>query len=70
LFISWATNHLGFKQQGITHAFVVQFDSVEDRDYYVKEDPAHRAFVQALIPYLAKPYVIDFTPGEFNHGGG
>lgn len=55
-------------QHGITHAFVVQFDSVEDRDYYVQKDPAHAAFVQSIIPYLTKPYVIDFTPGEFGHG--
>ncbi|KAM3442937.1 hypothetical protein NHJ13734_002081 [Beauveria thailandica] len=53
-------------QHGITHAFVVEFASVEDRQYYVKEDPAHIAFVNKLFPSLAKPYVIDFTPGEFN----
>ncbi|OAA66045.1 stress responsive A/B barrel domain protein [Cordyceps fumosorosea ARSEF 2679] len=53
-------------QHGISHAFVVEFASPEDREYYVKEDPAHLAFVQKLFPSLAKPYVVDFTPGEFN----
>ncbi|KAJ3472472.1 hypothetical protein NLG97_g10960 [Lecanicillium saksenae] len=53
--------------QGVTHAFVVEFASAEDRQYYVKEDPAHIAYVQKILPFLAKPYIIDFTPGEFNH---
>ncbi|OAQ96770.1 hypothetical protein LLEC1_00645 [Akanthomyces lecanii] len=53
-------------QHGITHAFVVEFASVEDRQYYVKEDPAHLAYVKKVFPRLAKPYVVDFTPGEFN----
>ncbi|KAJ2975596.1 hypothetical protein NQ176_g5432 [Zarea fungicola] len=53
-------------QNGITHAFVVEFASAEDREHYVKEDPVHSAFVKKLFPFLAKPTVVDFTPGEFN----
>ncbi|KAF7718503.1 Uncharacterized protein PECH_003687 [Penicillium ucsense] len=52
-------------QAGITHAFVVEFASAEDRDYYVKEDPAHREFVKSLDGVLEKGQVIDYTPGVF-----
>ncbi|KJZ76796.1 hypothetical protein HIM_03673 [Hirsutella minnesotensis 3608] len=53
-------------QGGITHAFVVEFASQEDRDYYVHEDPAHRAFVELMLPKLVKAQIIDFSPGVFS----
>ncbi|EGX96688.1 stress responsive A/B barrel domain protein [Cordyceps militaris CM01] len=53
-------------QHGISHVFVVEFASVEDRTYYVKEDPVHSRYVQKLLPFLVKPTVVDFTPGEFH----
>ncbi|RAK95613.1 uncharacterized protein BO80DRAFT_321448, partial [Aspergillus ibericus CBS 121593] len=46
-------------QNGITHAFVVQFPTAEDRDYYVKQDPAHQAFVKSLDGIIEKAQVID-----------
>ncbi|KAL5339820.1 hypothetical protein BJX70DRAFT_362584 [Aspergillus crustosus] len=52
-------------QGGITHAFVVEFASAEDRDYYVEKDPAHRAFVGTLGDIIEKAQVIDFTNGVF-----
>ncbi|UNI14535.1 hypothetical protein JDV02_001153 [Purpureocillium takamizusanense] len=56
-------------QHGITHAFIVEFDSVADRDYYVKEDPAHIEFVKTYVTspdtVLEKGQVIDFVTGEF-----
>jgi hypothetical protein len=41
------------------------FDSEEDRDYYVNEDPAHKAFVQSAGPIIKAVRVVDFEPGEF-----
>ena len=41
----------------------MHFDSAEDRDYYVNEDPAHKAFVQTLGPILASVRVLDFEDG-------
>merc|ERR1712000_50070 len=35
-------------QNGITHGFVVEFNSAEDRDFYVKTDPAHQAFIKSI----------------------
>ncbi|PWY90583.1 hypothetical protein BO94DRAFT_555692 [Aspergillus sclerotioniger CBS 115572] len=48
-------------QNGITHAFVVQFATAEDRDYYVKQDPAHQAFIKSLDGIVEKAQVVDFT---------
>ncbi|KAJ6441138.1 stress responsive a/B barrel domain-containing protein [Purpureocillium lavendulum] len=53
------------RQNGITHAFVVEFDSAEDRDYYVRRDPAHKAFVESMLSKLDKAQIIDFSPGVF-----
>ena len=45
--------------------FVVEFDSVEDRDYYVKTDPTHQAFIKHAGTVLEKATVVDFTAGAF-----
>ena len=50
---------------GLTHGFVVYFESVEDRDYYVKKDPAHQEFVKSLGDIMAGARVLDFEPGVF-----
>ncbi|KAK2478257.1 hypothetical protein H9L39_10745 [Fusarium oxysporum f. sp. albedinis] len=44
-------------QNGITHGFVATFESAEDRDYYVKTDPAHQTFIAngQLDTLLLKP---------------
>jgi len=52
-------------QQGLTHAFVVEFASEDDRDYYVRHDPAHQAFVKSIGVVVEKAQVLDFTPGIF-----
>jgi hypothetical protein len=49
----------------MTHGFVVEFSSTEDRDYYVKEDPAHQAFVKSIEDVLEKPIVLDFDDGVY-----
>ncbi|KHN94007.1 stress responsive A/B barrel domain protein [Metarhizium album ARSEF 1941] len=57
------------EQNGFTHVFVVEFDSVADRDYYVKEDKAHHSFVGKWIKspdsIVSKAMVVDFVPGTF-----
>ncbi|KAJ5881092.1 uncharacterized protein N7473_012145 [Penicillium subrubescens] len=61
-----ADNSIEGIQNGITHAFVVEFFSAEDRDYYVREDPRHKAFVQSLNGVIEKAQVIDFMNGVFD----
>ncbi|RJE22164.1 Dabb, partial [Aspergillus sclerotialis] len=50
---------------GITHGFVVEFENSEDRDYYVKSDPVHQAFVKSLDGIIQKVQVIDFMNNVF-----
>ncbi|TVY39301.1 Stress-response A/B barrel domain-containing protein HS1, partial [Lachnellula cervina] len=50
---------------GLTHIFVLEFESLEDEMYYLKKDPAHLAFVKTLDGLLKKAQVVDFTPGVF-----
>ncbi|KAK2609371.1 hypothetical protein QQS21_002152 [Conoideocrella luteorostrata] len=56
-------------QNGFTHIFVVEFASDADRDFYVKEDKIHHAFVAKWISspeaIAAKAMVVDFAPGSF-----
>ncbi len=44
---------------------MVEFDSLEKRDYYVKVDPSHKAFLQGAHSVLEKAIVVDFTDGLF-----
>lgn len=52
-------------QSGVSHAFVLQFHSNEDRDYYVNEDPAHQAFKFAAGAVVEKTIVVDYQDGVF-----
>ena len=44
---------------GLTHCFLVTFDSEADRETYLPH-PAHKAFVEVLKPHLEKVVVIDY----------
>ena len=48
-----------------THGFIVEFESEEDRGYYLSKDPAHLAFVESIMPILENNKVLDFVPGVF-----
>lgn len=45
--------------EGLTHCFFVSFASETDRDDYLV-DPAHKAFVEVLKPFLDKAVVVDY----------
>jgi hypothetical protein len=53
------------KQNGMTHGFVLEFASAEDRDYYVATDPAHQEFVKNVGEVVEKPTVLDFSDGVY-----
>lgn len=44
---------------------MIEFAKVEDRDYYVKEDPVHRAFAKDLEELLAGVRVVEFDDGVY-----
>jgi len=50
-----------------THAFVVEFRSKEDRDYYVKTDPFHSEYAARLLAAtkgVDNVLVLDFEDGN------
>ncbi|KAL4914377.1 hypothetical protein BDW62DRAFT_213484 [Aspergillus aurantiobrunneus] len=53
------------KQGGITHAFIVEFKSTADRDYYLTSDPTHQEFSQSLNGLVERAQVAGFTPDIF-----
>ncbi|KAI5794267.1 hypothetical protein DFH27DRAFT_602286 [Peziza echinospora] len=55
-----------------THGFLVTFPSGEDRDYYVRQDPAHakfRKYISGLVvPGPSGILVLDYVDGDFGRG--
>ena len=57
----WGTNNSPEKlDKGLTHAFILTFDSEKDHDTYLPH-PAHKAFGGVVGPWLADVTVVDFT---------
>ncbi len=57
----WGTNNSPETHaHGLTHAFIVTFDSEKDRDAYLPH-PAHKEFGTLVGPWLADLTVVDFT---------
>ncbi len=56
----WGTNNSpeGLNK-GLTHCFLVSFESEEDREIYLPH-PAHKAFVEVLSPHMSDVTVIDY----------
>ena len=53
-------------RQGVfTHTYILEFDSESDRNYYIKDDPAHMAFGHSLTGIVEKVMVMDFLPDVF-----
>ncbi|RDW65654.1 uncharacterized protein DSM5745_09393 [Aspergillus mulundensis] len=52
-------------QHGMTHGYVAQFESREDRDYYVSEDPVHLELGPRIAPFVEKFLCLDFTPEQW-----
>ncbi|KAJ4412011.1 hypothetical protein N0V85_003761 [Neurospora sp. IMI 360204] len=53
------------EQRRISHVFVSEFDTPEDRKFYLEEDPARRAFVESIEGFVEGRQVVEFSPGEF-----
>lgn len=57
----WGTNNSPEDHaHGLTHAFVLTFDSAKDRDAYLPH-PAHAAFGKVVGPWIDELTVVDFT---------
>ncbi|KAL7793260.1 hypothetical protein V8C43DRAFT_41237 [Trichoderma afarasin] len=53
------------RNNGLTHGFSFEFGSLEDRAYYLKEDPVHQSLVAKLVPIIEKLTVFDYEAGVF-----
>lgn len=60
--IEWGTNASpeGL-DKGFTHCWIVSFKNAAGRDAYLVH-PAHKAFVELLMPSLDEALVVDFVP--------
>lgn len=56
----WGTNNSpeGLNK-GLTHCFFVSFETEKDRDDYLPH-PAHKEFVEILLPHLDEVTVVDY----------
>ena len=52
-------------KNGFTHAFVLEFENEEDRDFYVREDEVHLAFVASMKDFVDGAQILDYTPGKY-----
>ncbi|KAJ5604788.1 hypothetical protein N7510_009942 [Penicillium lagena] len=52
-------------QKGMSHLFVVEFNSIADRDYYALHDPVHLEFVKWSESVTSNVQALDFTHGRF-----
>ncbi|KUI71299.1 hypothetical protein VM1G_07336 [Cytospora mali] len=53
------------RKDGLTHAFIFEFEKDEDRTYYLKQEPYHKEFVASLKGLIDKITIIDFSSGVF-----
>ena len=59
--LKWGTNNSPENlAHGLTHGFVLTFDSEKDRDAYLPH-PAHKEFGTIVGPWIADLTVLDFT---------
>ena len=61
----WLHCPLTTSKGGLTHGFVAEFASTEDRDYYVTTDPVHQEFVKSVGGVVEKIAVVDFVDGVY-----
>lgn len=55
--------HVNTEQGGLQYGFVSEFESEEDRDYYLNKDPSHLKFVADVKEIVQDARVFDFVPG-------
>ncbi|CAG9936526.1 unnamed protein product [Clonostachys rosea f. rosea IK726] len=64
--IHGGANHAVETKFGITHSFIIEFDAVEHRDYYLLTDPAYQKFRENVRDYLDDDIIsVDFQHGKY-----
>lgn len=52
-------------QVDFSHGFIVEFESEEDRKYYLEKDEAHFEFARGLAVAVQEVGILDFKPGVY-----
>ncbi|KAF1999002.1 hypothetical protein P154DRAFT_438081 [Amniculicola lignicola CBS 123094] len=60
---SWESHH-----KGLTHAFILEFASQDDLDYYLTEEKVHGKFSKLAKPLIEDSVVVDIVDGELFGG--
>ncbi|KAK7743287.1 hypothetical protein SLS53_004372 [Cytospora paraplurivora] len=63
--IGGTNNNPDKRNEAITHAFISEFKSAEDRNYYLHKDPVHLAFEASLAGIISRAFALDFAPSVF-----
>ncbi|KAJ5726088.1 uncharacterized protein N7483_007445, partial [Penicillium malachiteum] len=53
-------------QNGMTHGFVSQFETREDRDFFLFQDPIHLALDVKISHVIERFIALDFTDNELS----
>ena len=53
----------------MTHAFIVELATKDDRDYFLLKDPVHSEFLKNTVPKMADVKTFDFERGVFQLSG-
>lgn len=54
-----------FLQDGITHAWVMEFENEEDWKYYLEKEVANVDLDKEMLQYVKHAQVVDFKPDQF-----
>ncbi|KAK3332939.1 stress responsive A/B barrel domain-containing protein [Cercophora scortea] len=65
MLIGGTDNNPNKRNEAITHAFISQFPTIADRDYYLHSDPVHLAFEASLVGIVSRAFALDFLPFVF-----
>ncbi|ETS77634.1 hypothetical protein PFICI_09696 [Pestalotiopsis fici W106-1] len=66
LTVSGGTNNSPTDRNGgFTHAWTNTFSSLDDRNYYLFEDPYHLAFEADMVYHLQDAFAFDFLPSTY-----
>lgn len=59
------TEVIFYDQVDFSHGFIVEFETEEDRKYYLEKDEAHLKFAKGLAVAVQEVGILDFEPGVY-----
>ncbi|KAJ5478195.1 hypothetical protein N7530_003704 [Penicillium desertorum] len=53
------------QQENCTHLFILEFDSIEQQEYYKSLDPVHADFASRILPLVDSFKITAFRESDF-----